>query len=339
MQSEKISEKTGPAVGVSQSVIEKIKEESVRFQAFNIEVSKVIVGQHDVVSFIAVAILCDGHILLEGVPGVAKTTMIKSATKALGLQFNRIQFTPDLLPSDLVGTLIFNPRTQDFETKKGPIFANLILADEINRAPAKVQSALLEAMQEHQVTIGSNTFVLDEPFLVFATQNPIEQEGTYRLPEAQVDRFMFKLTVDYPSMADEREIVRRKPDPSTINTVLTKEDISTAKQLVNEVYVDDKVVDYIVSIVFATRHPEAFKADSIKPFVQYGVSPRATLALYHAAKARAFLQKRHFVTPDDVKAVCPAILRHRILLSYEAEAEDVTTDKLVQEILHVVPSP
>lgn len=339
MQSEKNFENNHQAMNISQSIIEKIKEESVRFQALNVEVSKVIVGQQDIVSFIALAILCDGHILLEGVPGVAKTTMIKSATKALGLKFNRIQFTPDLLPSDVVGTLIFNPKTQDFETKKGPIFANLILADEINRAPAKVQSALLEAMQEHQVTIGSNTFVLDEPFLVFATQNPIEQEGTYRLPEAQVDRFMFKLTVGYPSIEDEREIVRRKLNPSVVNTVLTKEDIYLAKQLVNEVYVDSKVIDYIVNIVFATRYPEAFKAKNVSPFIQYGVSPRATLALYNASKARAFLQKRHFVTPDDVKAVCPAILRHRILLSYEAEAENVTTENLVQEILHIVPSP
>jgi len=339
MQGEKITETKKTTNAVSQSIIEKIKEESIRFQGLNIEVSKVIIGQQDIISFIALAILCDGHILLEGVPGVAKTTMIKSVTKALGLNFNRIQFTPDLLPADLIGTLIFNPKTQDFETKRGPIFSNLILADEINRAPAKVQSALLEAMQEHQVTIGSNTFVLEEPFLVFATQNPIEQEGTYRLPEAQVDRFMFKLSVDYPGMQDEREIVKRKLDPSVINTVLTKDDIFTARELVKEVYVDDKVVDYIVNIVFATRQPETFNIDKVKPFIQYGVSPRATLALYQAAKARAFLQKRHFVTPDDVKAVCPSILRHRILMTYEAEAENVTSDQLIDEILHVVPSP
>jgi MoxR-like ATPase len=339
MQGEKITELFQRPQEIAPSIIEKIKEESVRFQSFKMEVSKVIVGQHDVVSFISLAILCEGHILLEGVPGVAKTSMIKSAARALGLQFNRIQFTPDLLPSDLVGTLIYNQKTQDFETKRGPIFSNLILADEINRAPAKVQSALLEAMQEQQVTIGSNTFVLEEPFLVFATQNPIEQEGTYRLPEAQVDRFLFKVAVDYPSMQDEREIVRRNPDPSVINMVLTKEDIFTARALVDQIYVDDKVVDYIVNLVFATRQPEKFKAGGMKPFILYGVSPRATIALFRAAKARAFLQKRHFVTPDDVKAVCPAVLRHRILLTYEAEAENITADQLIEQLLRLVPSP
>jgi len=339
MNQEKIYEKPKTTVQVSESIVEKIKEESIRFQGLNVEVSKVIVGQQDVISFIALAILCDGHILLEGVPGVAKTTMIKTVTKALGLDFQRIQFTPDLLPADVIGTLIFNPKTQNFETKCGPIFANLILADEINRAPAKVQSALLEAMQEHQVTIGSTTFMLEEPFLVFATQNPIEQEGTYRLPEAQVDRFMFKLNVGYPGLQDEKEIVRRHLSQDVINKVLNKNDILAARKLVDQVYVDDKVVDYIVNIVFATRYPEEFKATKVKPFVQYGASPRATLALFQAAKARAFLQKRHFVTPDDVKAVCPSILRHRILLTYEAEAENVTVDQLIDEIMHVVPSP
>jgi len=334
-----IVEKQKSTPAVTQSIIEKIKEESLRFQGLHVEVSKVIVGQQDIISFIALAILCDGHILLEGVPGVAKTTMIKTVTKALGLDFQRIQFTPDLLPADVIGTLIFNPKTQEFETKRGPIFSNLILADEINRAPAKVQSALLEAMQEHQVTIGSNTFTLEEPFLVFATQNPIEQEGTYRLPEAQVDRFMFKLTVGYPGLQDEREIVRRRSGKAKVNTVLSKDDIFRARQLVDQVYVDEKVVEYIVNIVFATRFPETFKADKVKPFVQYGASPRATLALFQAAKARAFLQKRHFVTPDDVKAVCPSILRHRILLTYEAEAENVTSDQLIDEIMQVVPSP
>ncbi len=339
MQGEKITEIFQQQVEVSPSIIEKIKDESVRFQGFKAEVSKVIVGQHDVVSFIALAILCEGHILLEGVPGVAKTSMIKAAARALGLQFNRIQFTPDLLPSDLVGTLIYNQKTQDFETKRGPIFSNLILADEINRAPAKVQSALLEAMQEHQVTIGSNTFVLEEPFLVFATQNPIEQEGTYRLPEAQVDRFLFKLNVDYPSMQDEREIVRRNLDHSAITSVLSKDDIFLARHLVDQIYVDDKVVDYIVNLVFATRQPEKFKAANMKPFILYGVSPRATIALFRASKARAFLQKRHFVTPDDVKAVCPCVLRHRILLTYEAEAENITADQLIEQLLRLVPSP
>ncbi|MCK5632524.1 AAA family ATPase, partial [bacterium] len=315
MQNEKIVQSSQSTASLSQSIVEQIKQESLRFQGLNVEVAKVIVGQQDIVSFIAIAILCDGHILLEGVPGVAKTTMIKSVTKALGLDFNRIQFTPDMLPSDVIGTLIYNPKTQDFETKRGPVFSNLILADEINRAPAKVQAALLEAMQEHQVTIGSNSFALDEPFLVFATQNPIEQEGTYRLPEAQVDRFMFKLNVDYPSIEDEREIITRCLDSSAINIVLGKEDIVKAKSLVDKVYIDEKVIDYILNIVFATRQPKKYNAEKIEHFIQYGVSPRATLAIFNACKARAFLQKRHFVTPDDVKDVCPSILRHRILLT------------------------
>ena len=323
----------------SDSIIEKIQQESNRFTALSHEVGKLIVGQHDIVHFIEIAILCDGHILLEGVPGVAKTTMIKAVTKALGLHFNRIQFTPDLLPADLIGTLIYNPKSHDFETKKGPIFANLILADEINRAPSKVQAALLEAMQERQVTIGSNTFALDKPFLVFATQNPIEQEGTYRLPEAQVDRFMFKLLVDYPTMHEEKEIMRRTLDGSNIHTILTKEDIFTAQELVKQIYVDDKITDYIVNIIFATRAPSAFKLDEIKPYISYGVSPRASLALLHASKAHAFLKKRHFVTPDDVKAVCPAVLRHRILLTYQAEADMIKPDQIIAKILHKIPCP
>ncbi len=320
-------------------IIEKIKEESNRFHGLNLEVAKVIVGQQDIVTFIMIAILCNGHILLEGVPGVAKTTMIKAITKALGLKFNRIQFTPDLLPADLIGTLIYNPKTQEFETKKGPIFANLILADEINRAPAKVQAALLESMQEQQVTIGSNTFELDKPFLVFATQNPIEQEGTYRLPEAQVDRFMFKLLVDYPSMAQEQEIIKRVNNAQEILQTLTREEIFEAQQLVKSVYVDEKINEYIVNIVFATRMPSSFKLDEIQSFIQYGVSPRATLALHSACKAHAFMKKRHFVTPDDVKAVAPSILRHRILLTYEAEAASVTPDQIVAKILNKIPTP
>lgn len=324
---------------LSPTMVETINEESTRLQGLNVEIAKVIVGHQEVVKFIVIAILCDGHILLEGVPGVAKTTMIKSVTNALGLHFNRIQFTPDLLPADLIGTLIYNPKTQNFETKKGPVFANLVLADEINRAPAKVQAALLEAMQERQVTIGAHTYALDLPFLVFATQNPIEQEGTYRLPEAQVDRFMFKLTVDYPTMSEEREILRKKLDTSIIEQILTKEDIFRVQQLVKEIYVDEKIIEYIVNIVFATRMPEAFSLDSLVPFIHYGVSPRATLALHKAARAHAFIKKRHFVTPDDVKAVCPAILRHRILLTYEAEAEGMSTDAIIEKILNAIPSP
>ncbi len=320
-------------------VIDQIKEESIRFHALNIEIGKIIVGQQNIVEFIALAILCNGHILLEGVPGVAKTTIIKAISKALGLIFKRIQFTPDLLPADLIGTLIYNPKTQEFETKKGPIFANLILADEINRAPAKVQAALLEAMQEQQVTIGSHTFKLDKPFLVFATQNPVEQEGTYRLPEAQIDRFMFKLLVHYPTMNQEREILRRNLDLNTIIQVLAKIDISKAQDLVEKVYVDEKIIEYIVNLVFATRMPEDAKLSTIKPYILYGVSPRASLALFHAAKAHAFVQKRHFVTPDDVKAVAPAILRHRLALTYEAEADEIRPDTVVETILHTVPVP
>ena len=289
--------------------------------------------------FIALALLSDGHILLEGVPGVAKTTMIKAVTRALGLSFKRIQFTPDLLPSDLIGSLIYNSKIQDFETKKGPIFANLVLADEINRAPAKVQAALLEAMQEHQVTIGSQTYKLEEPFIVFATQNPVEQEGTYTLPEAQVDRFMFKLIIGYPSFEEEKKIVQSSLDISVIEQVLTKEDLLLAKELVKKVYVDDKICDYITRIVYATREPEKYDLADIKSFIQYGVSPRATLALYQAAKAYAFLKRRNFVIPDDVKMVAPAIMRHRLMISYEAEALGYSSDNLIDKILAVIPTP
>ena len=320
-------------------VIEKIKEKSALFQVLSSEVAKVIVGQHDIITFIELAILCNGHILLEGVPGVAKTTMIKAVNKGLGLGFSRIQFTPDLLPADLIGTLIYSPKTQEFETKKGPIFANLVLADEINRSTAKVQAALLEAMQEHQVTIGSETFTLDEPFLVFATQNPVEQEGTYRLPEAQVDRFLFKLMVGYPTREQEKEIIHKKIDLKNISRILTKEDIFESQQLVEKVYVDEKIKSYIVDLVFATRDPESANLKKLKPLILYGVSPRATLALHQAAKAHAFLKHRHFVIPDDVKAVAPAILRHRMLLTYEAEAQGVGTDSIIQDILSTVPSP
>lgn len=323
----------------NEEVIEKIKETSALFQMLTSEIGKVIVGQHDIITFCQLAILCQGHILLEGVPGVAKTTLIKAINKALGLSFARIQFTPDLLPADVIGTLIYNPKTHEFETKKGPIFAHLVLADEINRAPAKVQAALLEAMQEQQVTIGSHTFNLDKPFLVFATQNPIEQEGTYQLPEAQVDRFLFKLVVGYPTKKQEQEILHKKIDLSTIHPVLTKETIFTAQKLVDEIYVDEKIKNYIVDLVFATREPEQYQLQTIKPFLLYGVSPRATLALHQAAKAHAFLKHRHFVIPDDVKAVAGPILRHRILLTYEAQAEEVSADSLIEKILATVPSP
>ncbi len=324
---------------ISETTIQHIKDESNRLAGLGQEVSKVIVGQKDIIDFITISLLCNGHILLEGVPGVAKTTMIKAVTQALGLDFNRIQFTPDLLPADLIGTLIYNPKIQDFQTKKGPVFANLVLADEINRAPAKVQSALLEAMQEHQVTIGSETFKLDEPFLVFATQNPIEQEGTYRLPEAQVDRFMFKLLVDYPKKEEELEILKRTFDAQTITRTLTKDDIFTAQELVKQVYMDPKIAHYILDIVFATRDPHAYNLHRIAPYIQHGASPRATLALSHAAKAHAFIKRRHFVTPDDVKAIAPAVLRHRLGLTYEAQAEDITADQIIDTILNTIAAP
>jgi len=328
-----------PQTNTSASVIEQIKSESTQFYGIANEVSKVIVGQHEVIEFILIAILCNGHILLEGVPGVAKTTMIKAITKVLGLKFNRIQFTPDLLPADLIGTLIYNQKTQEFETKKGPIFANLILADEINRAPAKVQSALLEAMQEQQVTIGSTTFFLEQPFLVFATQNPIEQEGTYRLPEAQVDRFMFKLHVDYPTKVEERELLRRSLDTSTLNHLLSAQEIKRAQELVKEIYVDERIIEYIVNIVQATRNPDTIKLESIKPYIECGASPRATLALYNAGKAHAFLKQRHFVIPDDIKRVAPKVLGHRIMLSYQAEAEHISREGIIQKIIGAVPCP
>ncbi len=320
------------------TIKEQIREESTRFHGLDIEISKVIIGQKNIIDFIINAILCNGHILLEGVPGVAKTTMIKSAANALGLTFNRIQFTPDLLPADLIGTLIYNPKTQEFETKKGPIFAHLILADEINRAPAKVQSALLQAMQERQVTIGSQTFKLDKPFLVFATQNPIEQEGTYRLPEAQLDRFMFKINVGYPNQQEERELLKRKLDTDIVQQVLQKDAIFAAQKLVTDIYIEERIIDYIINIIFATRNPTS-QLKEIAGYIRYGVSPRATLALYHAAKAHAFLKKRHFVIPDDVKEVAPAVLRHRLILSYEAEADNMTSDQLIEKILASVVSP
>ncbi len=316
-----------------------ITEQSTQFQKLSEEVSKAIIGQQETIQFMLLGVLCDGHILLEGVPGVAKTTMIKALTKAMGLSFKRIQFTPDLLPSDLIGTLIYNPKTQDFETKKGPIFANLILADEINRAPAKVQAALLESMQEHQVTIGSSTFGLDKPFLVFATQNPLEQEGTYRLPEAQIDRFMFKLLIGYPSQKEEKQIIMTVPDVEKLQTVITKEQILEAQKTVNQIYCDDKILDYIVSLISATRAPELFNLGEIKKYIHYGVSPRATLALHKASRAHAFLEKRTFVTPDDVKAVALPILRHRLILTIDAEAEHISADSLIKQILLTVPTP
>ncbi len=322
-----------------QASAEQIKEASSKWTTLKNEIKKAIVGQEHIIDRIFIGLLCNGHILLEGVPGLAKTTLVKITSQAIGLDFKRIQFTPDLLPADLIGTLIYNPKIQEFQTKKGPIFTNLILADEINRAPAKVQSALLEAMQENQVTIGDTSHILDKPFLVLATQNPIEQEGTYHLPEAQVDRFLFKLLISYPNFEEEKEIINTVFNPKKIISVLEKDSISSAQKLVNKIYLDEKVIEYLINIVFATRNPEKYNLDDIKNFIEYGASPRATLALTHAAKAHAFLKKRHFVIPDDIKAIAPDVLRHRILLTYEAEAENIKTDQIIQKILREIPAP
>jgi len=324
---------------VSIKLGEYIQRINVKFDVFRQEIRKVIVGQDTIVTMSCIALLTNGHILLEGVPGVAKTTLIKTLSQALGLSFQRIQFTPDLLPSDIVGTLIYNPKTLDFETKKGPIFANLVLADEINRSPAKVQSALLEAMQERQVTIGSTTFHLDEPFLVFATQNPIENEGTYQLPEAQVDRFMFKLHVPYPTFEQEKEVLKRNFNSVSVLPVITKNDLAEARKVVSEIYLDDKLVEYIVNLVFVTRDPMKYGLEKLKGLIACGASPRATIALAKAARAMAFLQGRHFVIPDDIKYVATAILRHRIILTYQAAAEEISADKIIRVILDSVIVP
>lgn len=318
---------------------ELINEEAFRFQQLKQEIAKVIIGNTQAIDFIITALLCDGHVLLEGVPGVAKTTLIKAFTKALGLSFKRIQFTPDLLPADLVGTLMYNPKTHDFETKKGPIFAQIILADEINRTPAKVQAALLEAMQERQVTIGSTTFALEKPFFVLATQNPLEQEGTYGLPEAQIDRFMLKLHMGYQSPSEERQIILSDTNDYEIQQVITRDQLLCMQKLTNDIYVDDKIVDYIINLVFATRNPENYAIQQIKKYILYGVSPRATLSLYRLAKAYALLKKRHFVIPDDIKALAVPVFRHRIGLTYQAESEQITADQVVQTILDKIPAP
>jgi MoxR-like ATPase len=305
------------------------------------EIGNVIVGQRYLIDRLLVGLLANGHVLLEGVPGLAKTTAVKTLAQAVHATFRRIQFTPDLLPADLVGTLIYNPRDGVFTTKKGPIFAQIILADEINRAPAKVQSALLEAMQEHQVTIGDETFPLPEPFLVLATQNPIEQEGTYPLPEAQVDRFMLKLRVTYPSREEERQILDRMAVTHSevkAKPVVTPEEILAARRVVDEIYVDDKIKEYIVTLIQATRNPAAHGLE-LAPLIQYGASPRATLALTLAAKANAFLAGRGYVTPQDVKTIGPDVLRHRIIISYEAEAEEIDSDEIVRRIFDGVPVP
>ena len=305
------------------------------------QVAKRVVGQDYMVERLLVSILTGGHVLLEGVPGLAKTLTVRTLAETIHTSFNRIQFTPDLLPADVIGTQIYDQPTGSFMVKKGPIFANIILADEINRAPAKVQAALLEAMQEKQVTIGGTTHVLEEPFLVLATQNPIEQEGTYPLPEAQVDRFMLKLRVGYPSRDEEKEIMRRMAGgaPIPVEAVATPKAILDTRKRIAELYMDDRIVDYIVDIVHATREPKQFGLNDLVPLVEFGASPRATISLAQASRAHAFLRGRSFVTPDDVKAIAPDVLRHRVLTTYEAEAEEVTSDDIVQKILASIESP
>jgi MoxR-like ATPase len=323
------------------AINERVREGSGFAVRLREEIGTVIVGQRLLVDRLLIGLLTNGHVLLEGVPGLAKTLAVKTLAQAIQASFRRIQFTPDLLPADLIGTLVYNPREGSFTTKRGPIFAQLVLADEINRAPAKVQSALLEAMQERQVTIGDETHPLPDPFLVLATQNPIEQEGTYPLPEAQVDRFMLKLRVGYPSREEERQILDRMATTANhrpASPVVTTADIIAARALVDQVYVDDKVRDYIVSIVFATREPKTFALD-LGPLVEYGASPRATLCLTLASRAHAFLQGRGYVTPQDVKAIAPDVLRHRVIVSYEAEAEEVDADEIVRRVLDGVPVP
>jgi len=304
------------------------------------EIGKVLVGQQDLIEGLLIGLFTKGHILIEGVPGLAKTSAVKALADTVQAAFKRIQFTPDLLPADLIGTEIYRPKTGDFSIKKGPLFNNIILADEINRAPSKVQSALLEAMQEHQVTIGETTFKLDDPFLVLATQNPIEQEGTYPLPEAQVDRFMLKLLIDYPDKAEEKQIMNRIgfEAPAQVEPVLESQQLNEIGALINAVYMDDKLKNYIVDIVFASRKPADYGID-ISRYIQYGASPRATIFLSLAARAFAFLQGRAYVTPQDVKTVAPGILRHRIILTYEAEAEDITTEQIIRRLFDSVKVP
>lgn len=322
-------------------ITEMVKKESVFVEKIKSEVSKVIVGQTKMVESILIGLLCGGHILIEGVPGLAKTLTVKTTSDTINTKFHRIQFTPDLLPADIIGTLIYNQNTGAFSVKKGPIFANLILADEINRAPAKVQSALLEAMQEKQVTIGDTTYKLDEPFIVLATQNPIEQEGTYPLPEAQIDRFMLKIKVSYPTKAEEREIMDKMSTGMFLKAekVIEPADLIKVRELVNQVYIDEKIRQYIVNLVFASRKPEEFKLDEIKPFIQWGASPRASIYLSMTSRAHAFLMHRGYVIPEDIKSIGMDILRHRIIPTYEAEAEEITSENIIQKIFDKVEVP
>lgn len=321
---------------------ERIHQASAFIDLLMMELNKSVVGQKHMVERLLVGMLANGHVLLEGLPGLAKTLAIKSLATAINGNFARIQFTPDLLPADILGTMVYNPQNHEFVVRKGPIFANFILADEINRAPAKVQSALLEAMQERQVTISNETYPLAEPFLVLATQNPIEQEGTYELPEAQVDRFMLKVVITYPKKEEERMVIRQNLNPNgniKINPVVQPEDILKARKLVREVYMDEKIEQYILDIVFATRFPDEYKLNKLKPLISYGASPRASISLALAAKAYAFIKRRGYVIPEDVRAICHDVLRHRIGLTYEAEAENISSENIINDILNAVEVP
>lgn len=324
-----------------QKINKLIEAESAFVEKIKLEMSKVIVGQDYMVQRLLIGLLANGHVLLEGVPGLAKTLAVRTLSSIIQTKFQRIQFTPDLLPADLIGTLIYDQRSGDFTTKKGPIFSNLILADEINRSPAKVQSALLEAMQERQVTIGEQTYPLGDPFLVLATQNPIEQEGTYPLPEAQVDRFMLKLSIGYPSRDEELEIMRRMTHDAepTASKVIRPQDIIKAREVTTQVYIDPKIENYIVDIVFATREPKKYGLDELEDLIAYGASPRASIYLSKAAKAHAFISRRGYVTPEDVRAIGLDVLRHRVIVTYEAEAEDVNAEDVVRKVLNRIEVP
>jgi MoxR-like ATPase len=323
------------------AINEKIERESAFIDILSLEMNKVIVGQKQMIESLLIGLLGNGHILLEGVPGLAKTLAINTLSKAVQASFSRVQFTPDLLPADVVGTMIYNMKENDFAIKKGPIFANFVLADEINRAPAKVQSALLEAMQERQITIGDTTFKLDEPFLVMATQNPVEQEGTYPLPEAQVDRFMLKVVIDYPKLQDEQIIMRQNLSGgyTTVNPVISVDQILKAREVVNEVYMDEKIEKYILDIIFATRYPEKYNLPQLKDLIGFGASPRGSINLAKAAKCYAFIKRRGYVIPEDVRAVVFDVLRHRIGITYEAEAENVTSVDIINSIINEVEVP
>jgi MoxR-like ATPase len=326
----------------TQEITNQVKEAAHWIAPLQEEIGRVVVGQRYLVDGLLIGLLTNGHVLLEGVPGLAKTLTVKTLAACIHTGFQRIQFTPDLLPADLIGTLIYNPRTGEFTTKHGPLFSNLILADEINRAPAKVQSALLEAMQERQVTIGEQTYKLSDPFLVLATQNPLEQEGTYQLPEAQLDRFMLKLRVGYPSKQEERQILDLMGTSAPmldVRAMTHPDEIIRSRALVNSIYVDDRVKDYIVDVVFATREPASYRLAGLDGMIRYGASPRATIALTLAARARAFLAGRGYVTPQDVKSVGPDVLRHRIIISYEAEAEEMTSEHIIDKVFHGLPVP